>query len=48
MSELGEKLRLNDLILTAVPDETGQLIYLLSEPNVLKNVTEQPDNTVHY
>lgn len=48
VSELGEKLRLNDLILTAVPDETGQLIYLLSEPNVLKNMTEQPDNTVHY
>lgn len=32
VTELGEKLRLNDLILTAVPDESGQMVYLLTEP----------------
>ena len=32
ISELGEKLRMNNLILTSLPDENGELIYLLSEP----------------
>lgn len=33
IGELGEKLRLNNLILTAVADENGQLMYILTEPN---------------
>lgn len=33
VGELGEKLRLNNLILTAVADENGQMMYLLTEPN---------------
>ena len=32
ITELGEKLRLNDLILTAATDSNGEMIYLLTEP----------------
>lgn len=32
ITELGEKLRLNDLILTSTTDANGQMVYLLTEP----------------
>lgn len=35
VTELGEKLRLNGLILTSMPDENGELIYLLTEPQTI-------------
>lgn len=40
VTELGEKLRLNGLILTSMPDENGELIYLLTEPQTLSTDAE--------
>lgn len=45
VTELGEKLRLNNLILTANTDENGQMIYLLTEPVMLPADSETDSDT---
>ncbi len=46
VSELGEKLRLNGLILTAASDESGQIEYRLVEPEMIEEQTQSETQPV--